>query len=73
MAIAGIGQGIAIAVIFQSIPIFVYATLGGLIWQMVVRPVEERNMVQRFGEAYEEYRRNIHCWIPTFGRRDQQS
>ncbi|MFN5321733.1 MAG: methyltransferase family protein [Planctomycetota bacterium] len=73
MAIAGIGQGIAIAVIFQSIPIFVYAILGGLIWQMVVRPVEERNMVQRFGEAYEEYRRNICCWIPTFGRRDQQS
>ena len=66
MAVAGIGQGLAIAIMFQSIPVFVYSIVGGLAWHLVVRPIEERNMVERFGEAYEDYRRRVSCWIPTF-------
>lgn len=56
MAIAGIGQGIAISVIFQSIPVFAYSLLGALLWHLVVRPFEERDMSRRFGQSYLNYR-----------------
>ncbi len=66
MAIAGIGQGLAVSVVFQSLPILTYSVLGALVWHLVVRPSEERDMVQRFGEPYENYRRQVSCWLPTF-------
>ena len=69
MTIAGIGQGLAIATMYYSIPILIYSVLGALVWQLVVRPIEERDMAQRFGESYLEYCRSVSCWIPTFGRR----
>jgi protein-S-isoprenylcysteine O-methyltransferase Ste14 len=64
MAIAGLGQGMAISLFFNSIHLLTYAIIGALIWQLVVRPIEEKNMSLRFGEEYEEYRRKIRCWIP---------
>lgn len=69
MAIAGIGQGLVIAILFSSIPIFIYSVLGALVWQLVVRPIEERDMVRRFGISYLEYCRRVSCWIPTFYQR----
>lgn len=68
MAIAGIGQGIAIAIIFQSTPLLVYSLLGAFVWHVVVRPIEEQDMVRRFGSPYLEYRQSVRCWIPTFCR-----
>ena len=70
MAIAGIGQGLAIAIVFQSVPILIYSVLGALVWELVVRPSEERDMSQRFGEPYEVYRRQVSCWMPTFRKYD---
>lgn len=64
MAVAGIGQGMAIGVIFLSVPIFIYTLLGAILWQYVVRPIEEEDMVRRFGKAYEAYRKSVNCWIP---------
>ncbi len=66
MAIGGLGQGISIAIIFQSAAILVYCVLGALVWHLVVRPIEERNLAERFGESYCEYRRCVACWIPSF-------
>jgi protein-S-isoprenylcysteine O-methyltransferase Ste14 len=66
MAIAGIGQGLAIATMFRSIPILVYSLLGAMIWHFVVRPIEEHDMVQRFGRSYLDYRERVTCWIPRF-------
>jgi protein-S-isoprenylcysteine O-methyltransferase Ste14 len=66
MAIAGVGQGVAIAVIFHSLPILAYSFLGALVWQLVVRPIEERDMVMRFGAPYISYRERVRCWVPTF-------
>jgi protein-S-isoprenylcysteine O-methyltransferase Ste14 len=68
MAIAGIGQGLAIAALFQSISILLYSLLGAVVWQLVVRPIEERDMVERFGEPYVSYRKRVSCWLPTFRR-----
>lgn len=65
MAVAGIGQGVAVATMFQSLPILAYAVVGAVVWHLVVRPIEERDMTMRFGEPYLEYRKRIKCWIPT--------
>ncbi len=64
MAIAGIGQGLALATIFHSAAILVYALLGAFVWHLVVRPIEERDLAERFGEAYSGYREQVTCWIP---------
>jgi protein-S-isoprenylcysteine O-methyltransferase Ste14 len=37
---------------------------GVLVWQFVLRPVEERDLAARFGAAYEAYRRAVRCWWP---------
>lgn len=66
MAIAGVGQGIAVGIIFTSMPICIYALVGALLWQLVVRPIEEKDLLKRFGEEYEHYQQNIPCWIPRF-------
>ena len=69
MAVAGIGQGLSIALVFHSIPIFTYAILGAIVWHFVVRPIEERQMEARFGQKYKEYRRHVSCWVPRIRRR----
>ena len=67
MAIAGLGQGIAIAIYFSSIHLVAYTILGAIVWQYVVRPIEERDMKNRFGEEYELYRQRVKCWVPGLG------
>lgn len=68
MVISGLGQGISVAIILGSIPVLIYTIIGGILWQFVVRPIEENNLLLRFGKEYETYRKNIKCWIPTFKR-----
>jgi protein-S-isoprenylcysteine O-methyltransferase Ste14 len=70
MAIAGIGQGISISIIFGSISIFVYIIIGAILWQFVVRPIEEKDMEMRFGKEYDLYKENVKCWIPNFKQKD---
>lgn len=65
MAIAGIAQGVAVGMYFQSLPIVVYAALGAVLWHTVVRPAEERDLAARFGAAYLAYRARVRCWVPT--------
>jgi protein-S-isoprenylcysteine O-methyltransferase Ste14 len=64
MAIAGMGQGVSIAVFFESLHILIYTLLGGLVWHTVVRPIEEKNMIKRFGEAYLKYKKKVGLWFP---------
>lgn len=67
MAISGIGQGLSLALMIGSWPIAVYALLGALLWHTVVRPVEEKDMLERFGVAYDQYRKEVRCWVPRVG------
>ncbi|WP_190811215.1 isoprenylcysteine carboxylmethyltransferase family protein [Flagellimonas sp. S3867] len=69
MAIAGMGQGIAISLCFGSIHILVYTLIGGLVWHIVVKPIEEKNMTKRFGDEYIAYQRKVRCWIPILKTR----
>lgn len=68
MAIAGIGQGLSISLAFLSVPILVYSMLGVCVWHLVVRPMEERDMIGRFGDAFRKYKNEVPCWLPRLKR-----
>lgn len=68
MAVAGIVQGLAVGWLLGSIPVMGYALLGGVLWHAVVRPVEERDLAERFGEAYRTYQRQVGLWLPKIKR-----
>lgn len=64
MALAGIGQGLSISIFFWSIHILIYTMLGAILWQFVVKPLEENDMTKRFGKDYINYKKRVKCWIP---------
>lgn len=64
MAIAGLSQGVAVGLIVGSPAIILYAHSGGPLWNILVRPWEERDLESWFGEAFRHYRREVNCWIP---------
>ena len=68
MAVAGIAQGIAVGIGMGSAAVIVYALCGAALWHNVARPVEEADLVARFGESYESYRDRTGLWLPRFGK-----
>jgi protein-S-isoprenylcysteine O-methyltransferase Ste14 len=64
MAVAGIGQGVAVGLILGSPIVVGYALAGALVWQLLVRPWEEAELLARFGTPYAEYRAAVRCWLP---------
>ncbi len=66
MAMAGLGQGFGVAVITRSLEIAVYVGLGMIVWNYLVRPVEEAELRRTFGSGYDHYTRRVRCWIPSF-------
>lgn len=64
MAVAGIGQGLSISILFWSIHILIYTIIGAILWQFVIRPLEEKDMIERFGNDYLKYKGRVKCWIP---------
>jgi protein-S-isoprenylcysteine O-methyltransferase Ste14 len=64
MALAGIGQGICVGIIFGSYLIIFYSIIGAILWHITVRPIEEKDLESRFGNSYLEYKKKIRCWIP---------
>jgi len=64
MAISGIGQALMVGLFLGSPLVILYALMGGLIWQLIFRPLEEDDLAKRFGADYENYRNNVRCWIP---------
>ncbi len=64
MAIAGIGQGLSVAMYFNSLPLHIYNILGMIIWHIIVRVFEEKNMRDRFGKEYDSYSKRVPLWFP---------
>ena len=64
MAIAGLAQAVGVAIAIGSWMTFVYVLIGAAIWQWVVRPGEEAQLLRQFGEPYATYRKAVRCWIP---------
>lgn len=57
-----IGAGL----VFNSAPVLVWAALFLLLNFFYIKFSEEPGLVERFGEDYLEYRRNVPAWIPRF-------
>ena len=64
MVVAGLGQGLAVGLWFGSWAVLAYVTVGGLIWEYLVRPAEERDLRGSFGDEFETYSQHVRCWIP---------
>jgi protein-S-isoprenylcysteine O-methyltransferase Ste14 len=64
MAVAGIGQGLAVGLMASSWLVVLYGLAGSLIWNWGVRPHEEADLAQRFGADFDAYRERVGCWIP---------
>ncbi|WP_166968692.1 methyltransferase family protein [Brevibacterium atlanticum] len=66
MAIAGIAQGVSMGLLIGSWLVVVYALIGSLLWNWLIRPHEEADLYERFGDEYREYARRVDCWWPRF-------
>ena len=64
MAVAGIGQGIAVGLALGSWMVVLYALAGSLVWNGAIRPHEEADLASRFGPEFEAYRARVSCWWP---------
>jgi len=63
MALAGILQGLCTGWFLGSYAILAYAFLGALVWHIIVRPTEERDLAKRFGDEYALYKSTVPLWI----------
>jgi len=64
MAVAGIVQGVAVGLILSSWLVVAYAVIGSVLWNYAVRPLEEADLEQRFGNEFRAYAASVRCWIP---------
>ncbi|WP_265522418.1 methyltransferase family protein [Oerskovia flava] len=66
MALAGVAQGMAVGLILGSWLVVVYALCGSLVWNWLVRPLEEADLAERLGAPYLTYRDQVRCWVPRW-------
>ena len=64
MAVAGILQGMAVGLILSSWLVVAYAVAGSLLWNYAIRPHEEADLEERFGDEFHQYRDRVQCWVP---------
>ncbi len=68
MAVAGLAQGVSMGLLIGSWLVVVYALIGSLLWNWLIRPHEEADLLERFGEEYREYAGSVGCWWPRLAR-----
>ena len=59
MAIAGLVQGMAVALWHGSVAVSAYVIAGGILWHFVVRPREEEDLARTFGAAFVDYKGRV--------------
>lgn len=64
MALAGTVQSFGVGVILGSPAVFAATIFSAALWNYLVRPAEEADLVERFGQPFIEYRDAVRCWIP---------
>jgi predicted DCC family thiol-disulfide oxidoreductase YuxK/protein-S-isoprenylcysteine O-methyltransferase Ste14 len=68
MAVAGLAQAACVGIWLGSYGTLFYVFVGMVLWNLAVRPIEEADLQKRFGEDFEQYKRSVRCWIPSFRR-----
>lgn len=68
MAVAGIAQGVGVGLAVGSWLVVVYALCGSIVWNALVRPLEEADLSERFGTSFDDYCARVACWVPHFRR-----
>jgi protein-S-isoprenylcysteine O-methyltransferase Ste14 len=66
MAAAGMLQGAAVALWHGSLAVFLYVVAGGLLWHVIVRPIEEADLARVFDGEFVAYRTRVPLWIPRW-------
>ncbi|HAA55849.1 MAG TPA: hypothetical protein DCE42_13890 [Myxococcales bacterium] len=66
MAVTGLFLGLMIGWWLGSWGTLLAVVMGGIFWNVFVRPIEEKDLLERFGEPYRQYTQKIGCWLPTF-------
>lgn len=66
MALAGIAQGVAVGLLLHSWMVVVYALAGSIVWNCIVRPLEEADLERRFGDDFRRYAAQVRCWVPRW-------
>lgn len=66
MYVGVVGVLLGEAVFFASKPLFGYALLVFLIFNLFIRVHEEPYLRREFGAAYEQYCREVGRWLPRF-------
>lgn len=64
MALAGTIQSFAVGVALGSPAIFVATIFSASLWNYWVRPSEEADLIERFGQPFIDYTNNVKCWLP---------
>lgn len=64
MAVAGLAQGLGVGLLLGSWGVLVYVLSGLALWHALIRPLEERDLLERFGHDYESYRKRVGLWLP---------
>lgn len=64
MATAGIAQGTAVGLFLGDWFVVGYALAGAVLWHTIARAPEERDLAERFGDAYRGYRDAVPLWRP---------
>jgi protein-S-isoprenylcysteine O-methyltransferase Ste14 len=64
MAIAGLTQGACAALLFESWLALAMVPAGFVVWNYIVRPLEERHLESMFGDEFRRYARDVRCWLP---------
>jgi protein-S-isoprenylcysteine O-methyltransferase Ste14 len=55
---------LSVALWFGSLAVVAYVLVGGMIWQNLVGPSEERDLRETFGDELAAYCEHVRCWIP---------
>lgn len=73
MAVAGTIQSFGTGIILGSPAVLAATVASATLWHVAVRPAEEVDLSQRFGQAFDTYRATVRCWIPKLSSASNDS
>ena len=64
MAVAGAIQTLGVGLWLGSWVVLLSAIAGAFVWNTIIRPEEEADLLARFGDPYRQYSATVRCWLP---------